>query len=121
MMEIGLMPEQTLMAMIAERLSRIENTIDNERKESQESRRRMHEKQEAMSYEMLALKARFDTLQTELIGIRPTVSEVLARKQQAQGAGALGRFLWKVAGISIAMASGAAGAYAWMMGLFTRG
>jgi hypothetical protein len=115
------MAEVALMNMVAESISRVERKIDAQATDNAESRRRMHERQEAMNLKLVTLEHDMSQIKGELTGMRPTVAEFVTMRNQAAGAGRLGRFMWKLASYSIAAASGAAGFYAWISGFFTRG
>ena len=82
--------------------------IERELTEARESRRRVYEKLEGMERRLDRIEFRQENTEKALGVMSPTVTEFSTMKMQAQGAGKLGAFLWRLAGLSMAAAAGAA-------------
>lgn len=90
----------------------------DDRRESGESRRRVHEKIDIVSREVLDLTMKVKNANDAIEGMSPTVAEFVMMKTQAQGAGKLGSALWTAGRILLATASAAAGYWAAVSGWF---
>lgn len=86
--------------------------INRQLAEGSEGRRQTYEKVEAVNRELLLLTAKVERLDSSVQAMSPTVQEFVTMKQQAQGAGKLGSFLWSSGRIILAAAAGAAGYWA---------
>lgn len=83
--------------------------IERELSEAREGRRRTYEKLEGMERRLDRIEYQQETMRQTLGVMSPTVNEFATMKTQAQGAGRLGLFLWKLGGLIMAAAAGAAG------------
>ena len=86
--------------------------INRQLAEGSEGRRRTYEKVEAINREVLVLAAKVGSLEGSVNSMSPTVAEFVTMKQQAQGAGKLGSFLWNSGRVLLAAAAGAAAYWA---------
>lgn len=92
--------------------------INRQLAEGGEGRRRTYEKVEAVGRELLLLTAKVEGLESSVASMSPTVAEFITMKQQAQGAGKLGSFLWNSGRVLLAAAAGAAAYWATMASWF---
>lgn len=115
------MMDQAVVSLITGRLDSIDRAINEERRDSAESRRRVYEKLEGQDSKLERLDARVETLERTILTMSPTVAEFVDYKAQVRGAGRLGRFLWVCGGFLLTAASSFVAAYAWLAGLFTSG
>lgn len=83
--------------------------IHRELQEAREGRRRTYEKLEGMEKRLDRIEFRQEVAEKNLGIMSPTVQEFATMKMQAQGAGKMGAFLWKLGGLILAAAAGAAG------------
>lgn len=118
--------EQSIVALITSRLDAIDRQITEERRDSSESRRRVYEKLEnqdakldAQDRKLERVDTRLETLEKSLLTLSPQVADYVQTKQKVVGAGRMGVWLWRIGGFVLTAASGAAGAWAWMQGLFS--
>lgn len=95
-------------ALILDRLGSIERSIENEKRDSSESRRRVYEKLETLDKKQDITDLRVEKLEQAITSMSPTVAEFLNYKAQVTGAGKLGKFLWWVGGIVLGAAATAA-------------
>lgn len=96
------------MTLIIDRLSSIERSIENERRDGAESRRRTYDKLETLDKKQDMTDMRIEKLEQAITSMSPTVAEFLNYKAQVTGAGKLGKFLWWVGGIVLGAAATAA-------------
>lgn len=83
--------------------------INRELQEAREGRRRTYEKLEGWERRLDRIEYRQETMEKMLGVMSPTVQEFATMKMQAAGAGRFGVFLWKLGGLILAAAAGAAG------------
>lgn len=118
--------DQSIVTLITNRLDSIDRSIAEERRDSADSRRRVYEKLESQDAKLDSqdrklerFDARLETLEKALLTMSPAVADYVQTKQKVVGAGRLGAGLWRLGGFVLTAASGAAGYWAWMQGLFT--
>lgn len=92
--------------------------INRQLAEGSDGRRRTYEKVEAVARELLLLTTKVENLEHTVSSMSPTVQEFVTMKQQAQGAGKLGAFLWSAGRILLAGAAAAAAYWASMSAWF---
>lgn len=110
----------------AERLAVVETKLDTIIKQlgefakdqatAGESRKRQYESQEKMSREMLDISYRLQTVEKQVEAFAPTSREYEQMRDRAIGAGTLGRWLWRIGGLLISAAAGAAAAWTTLTG-----
>ncbi|QEP29875.1 hypothetical protein HYP99_gp077 [Sinorhizobium phage ort11] len=100
---------------LAEALKNIERQLD----EARDGRKAMYEKLERVDRKVDHLDWRVADLEKKLGTISPTVEEFATYKIQAQGAGKLGTFIWKLGGILLSMAAGAVGTWTYVSSFLT--
>lgn len=83
--------------------------IEREMAEARASRGRQFEKLEGIERRLDKIEFRQEAMEKNLGVMSPTVAEFATMKMQAQGAGRFGVFLWKLGGLILAAAAGAAG------------
>lgn len=115
------MPDSTesRLARIEERLTGVAKglvDITTELRAASESRRRTYEAQETMRSDIMVIRARLDHVEADLRAIRPTTDEYKALRERVTGAGTLGVILWRLGGIMIGFAAGAASIYTYLTG-----
>lgn len=110
---------ESAIQLITGQLRSIEELMREERDKSCRSREKMYDKLDAlekeqatkfqeMSKAMEEQANRVAALERSMVIMSPTVQEFVDLKTNAQVAGRLGKFLWKMGGIILAMAAGAA-------------
>lgn len=114
---------ESAIQLITGQLRSIEELMREERDRSSRSREKMYDKLDAlekeqatkfqeMSKAMEEQANRVAALERSMVIMSPTVQEFVDLKTNAQVAGRLGKFLWKMGGIILAMAAGAASMWA---------
>ena len=93
--------------------------IRRELEEARDGRRRTYEKLEGMERRLDRIEFRQENTEKHLGVLSPTVQDFAAYKIQAQGAGKLGAFLWRLGYWVLAAAAGAVGAWGWLTSHFT--
>lgn len=94
--------------LIVNQLNTIQRSLETERSEGSESRRRVYEKLETLDRKQDITDLRVEKLEQAITSMSPTVAEFLNYKAQVTGAGKLGKFLWWVGGILLGAAATAA-------------
>lgn len=101
--------------MIAAQLSHLQSDLrlllqmrEDDRKDSSESRRRLHEGQREQGRLLSDLANRVLAIESSVAAEKPTWEEYRRLKEQANGAGKLGRALWRLGSILIAFVFGVA-------------
>lgn len=82
--------------------------------DASESRRRTHEKMDALGKEMHSMRSDIQSLTSRVTAIEPTWQDYLTKQQQVRGAGTLGRALWRIGGWLLSAAVALAGLWAWL-------
>lgn len=114
---------ESAIQLITGQLRSIEELMREERDKSGRSREKMHdkldalEKEQATKFQEMARSmeesgVRIAALERSMLIMSPTVQEFVDLKTNAQVAGRLGKFLWKVGGVILAMAAGVASMWA---------
>jgi hypothetical protein len=70
-------------------------------KEARHARKNNYLAQEKRDELLLRIEHRLEKVESFMLGASPTLAEFNALKLKAQGAGAMGRFLWALAGLTI--------------------
>ena len=96
------------LALIIDRLQNIDKRMEHAERNASMSRQRMYDKLDTVEREQDKAGARFEKLETAILTMSPTVAEFVALKTNAQVAGKLGRFLWRLGGIVLAIAAAVA-------------
>lgn len=91
--------------LILDRLGSIERSIENEKRDSSESRRRVYEKLETLDKKQDITDMRVEKLEQAITSMSPTVAEFLNYKAQVAGAGRLGKALWRLGGVILGAAA----------------
>lgn len=93
----------TLQQLIASQLSSLQNDMrslmdmrEDDKKDSNESRRKIHESQNAQGAMLLTLNHRMETLEKSVAADQPFIAQAKLMHAQMQGAGKLGSGLWSV-------------------------
>ena len=101
--------------LIAAQLSHLQQDMrmllqmrEDDRKDASESRRRLHEGQQEQAKLLLDLANRVLVIESSVAAEKPTWEEYRRMKEQANGAGKLGRALWRFGSILIAFVFGVA-------------
>lgn len=89
---------------IAAQLDRIEHNLRLVQEEGAERGRRIWEEINNQGQTLAVIKHRVDVVEKSVAGQAPTIAEVTAMRHRAEGAGWLGRNLWKLAVTSIGFA-----------------
>lgn len=89
-------------AMLMSRFDEIGRRMSEDRIDSNDSRRRIHEKLEDQSKVLTTLDGRVQKLEKAVEGAAPTLAEFTTYKEQVRGAGRLGRVLWGIGGFVLA-------------------
>jgi chromosome segregation ATPase len=82
--------------------------------EGAESRRRIHEKMDQLSADISEIGRDVKEQDKRLAAMEPDVLDYRAKRQQVIGARMLGRFLWALGGIILAIAAWLVGALGWL-------
>ncbi len=88
-------------AVIQEQLSNIAADM----KEAREARKAQYGQAEQQNITLLKIEHRLEKVESFVAGASPTLLEFNALKLKAQGAGAFGKFLWLLAGVTISAAA----------------
>jgi hypothetical protein len=105
-------------AMIGELKGKIDMIVAS-MQDASESRRRTHEKMDALGTELHSVRSEVRDLAERVTTIEPTWKDYLRKQDQVRGAGALGRALWRIGGWLLAAAVPLAGIYSWLTGHIT--
>jgi hypothetical protein len=105
-------------AMISEIGGKLEMLIASN-KDASESRRRTHEKIDALGQEVHSLRAGFKDLSDRVTEIEPTWKDYLNKQAQVRGAGRLGMSIWWIGGGVLATAVALYNACGWVLQHFT--
>lgn len=111
--------DAAFVAIVLQRLDRIESQLESDRINSEESRRRMHEKLDGHEKMLWGLDHRMETMEKAVTTTSPVFTEYMALKQRAIGAGMVGRWLWWIGGLVLSAAASAAAVYGWLASHFT--
>lgn len=103
---------ETRLETIVSKLSEIAADL----KAASESRKKVYDNQESLSKQMVGLDWRIQTLEKEVAAFAPTSREYERFRERAIGAGTLGRWLWRLGGLLISAAAGAAAAWTTLTG-----
>lgn len=109
---------QALMLLL-DRLNRIEDAIQSDRINSDDSRRRLHEKVDGLEKSFWGLDSRLEVMEKAVTSTNPMFTEYQAYRQRVIGAGMVGRWLWWLGGIILTAAASIAATYAWLASHFT--
>lgn len=104
-----------LVTTILDRFNRIEDAIQSDRINSDDSRRRLHEKVDGLEKSFWGLDSRLEVMEKAVTSTNPVFTEYMAYKQRVIGAGIVGRWLWWLGGIVLTAAASVAGTYAWLV------
>lgn len=101
--------------LIAAQLSHLQSDLrmlmqmrEDDRKDASESRRRLHEGQQEQAKILIDLTNRVQAIESSVAAEKPTWEEYRRMKEQANGAGKLGRALWRFGGFLMAFVFGVA-------------
>jgi hypothetical protein len=107
------------LVLLLDRLNRIEDAIQSDRINSDDSRRRLHEKVDGLEKSFWGLDSRMEVMEKAVTSTSPMFTEYQAYRQRVIGAGIVGRWLWFAGGILLSAAASAAAVYAWLASHFT--
>lgn len=96
---------ETSVAVINEKLQ----TITEDMREARLARKVQYEQNERQNETLIKIDQRLEKVELWISSSDPTIQEIRNLKQQAHGAGLLGRILWAMAGASIAAAAALVG------------
>lgn len=100
--------------LVLQRLDQFASQLESDKVTSDESRRRLHEKIDALEKTIWGLDHRLELMEKAVTSTNPVFTEYMAYKQRAIGAGMVGRWLWWLGGILISAAASAAAMYTWL-------
>jgi hypothetical protein len=100
-------------AMIGELKGKLDMIVTS-MQDASESRRRTHEKMDALGRDLHTVSSEVRDLTDRVTAIEPTWKDYLRKQDQVRGAGTLGRAIWKVGGWVLAAAVALVGFYAWV-------
>ena len=72
--------------------------------EARQTRKETYQKLELISSDMSEMKNRLNSVESTIAGHSPTIAEFIKVKQQVEGAGKAGKWLWAIGGILIGAA-----------------
>jgi hypothetical protein len=110
---------QALVTVLLDRFNRIEDAIQSDRINSDDSRRRLHEKVDGLEKSFWGLDSRMETMEKAVTSTSPFFTEFQAYRERVIGAGIVGRWLWWIGGIILTAAASIAATYAWLASHFT--
>lgn len=84
-------------------------TLIEDGKEARHARKNMYVSQEKRDEMLIRIEHRLEKVEAFILGASPTLAEFNALKLKAQGAGALGRVVWIMAGALIGAIAGLSG------------
>ncbi|WP_319519708.1 DUF1515 family protein [uncultured Martelella sp.] len=97
--------------LILQRMDQLQNSIDNvdrrmvtSEDRASASRRSMHRRQEEQGQKLVAIEHRLGSVEKSVSDAAPTLEDYAMTKAKVEGAGALGRFLWTLGGVLLAIA-----------------
>jgi hypothetical protein len=105
--------------MLLDRLNRIEDAIQSDRINSDDSRRRLHEKVDGLEKSFWGLDSRMEVMEKAVTSTNPMFTKWMALEQRAIGASIVGRWLWWIGGLFLSAAAAATAVYAWLSTHFT--
>ena len=111
--------DAAFVSIVIQRLDQLGGQIESDRLNSEESRRRMHEKLDGHEKMLWGLDHRMEVMERAVTSTSPVFTEFMAYKQRVIGAGMVGRWLWWIGGIILTAAASIAATYAWVASHFT--
>jgi hypothetical protein len=105
-------------AMIGELKGKLDMIVTS-MQDASESRRRTHEKMDALGRDLHTVSSEVRDLTDRVTAIEPTWKDYLNKQAQVRGAGKLGRALWIIGGGVLTAAGVLYGAYGWLIQHFT--
>lgn len=100
-------------AMIGELKGKLDMIVTS-MQDASDSRRRTHEKMDALGQELHSVRSEVRDLAERVTDIEPTWKDYLRKQDQVRGAGTLGKAIWKAGGWLLAAAVAIVGFYAWV-------